>query len=175
MPEESTQNADNENQKQQPAGAENAVRTFTQEQVDEIVKQRLARAKHEKPADYDELKSKAAELDEIKNQSESDIEKLQSRIDKLENENKSMKHAREVDEWRAEVAKETGVPASVLRGDTLDELKAHADAVKAAMTFYPSVDPGTPAKSKLTPEQIGEIKDPVARIRARAQLIADAQ
>lgn len=31
--------------------------------------------------------------------------------------------------WREEVSKETNVPASVLRGDTLEEIKAHADAL----------------------------------------------
>lgn len=153
------------------AGAGDAEKTFTQQQVDEIVKQRLARAKHDKPADYDELKAKAEELDEIKNKSESDLEKLQGRIDKLEGENKAMKHAAELASWRDEVAKETGVPASVLRGDSLDELKAHAEAIKEAMPSYPSVDPGKPANAKLTSEQVSKIKDPVERIKARAWLI----
>lgn len=169
MPEENTQNADNANE--QTAGADNATKTFTQEQVDEIVKQRLARAKRERPADYDELKKKAAELDEIKNQSESELDKLQGRIDKLESENKSMKHASDVAAWKAEVAKETGVPASVLRGDTLEELQEHAQAVKAAMPAYPSVNPGKPAH-EITPEQVSAIADPVERVKARARMLA---
>lgn len=173
MPEENTQNADeNATKQQQTAGADNAAKTFTKEQVDEIVKQRLARAKREKPADYDELKKKAAELDEIKNQSDSELDKLQGRIDRLESENKSMKHAREVDEWKGEVANETGVPASILRGDTLEELQEHARAVKAAMPAYPQVDPGKPANAKLTPDQVDAIADPVERVKARARMLA---
>lgn len=169
MAEQSTQNA--ENASGQTAGAENAAKTFTQEQVDEIVKQRLARAKREKPADYDELKKKAAELDEIKDKSESELDKLQGRIDKLESENKSMRHARDVAGWKDEVSKETGVPASILRGDTLEELQEHAQAVKAAMPAYPSVDPGNPAQS-ITPEQVSAIADPVERVKARARMLA---
>ena len=34
-------------------------KTFTQEEVDDIIKKRLARAKSDVPADYEELKSKA--------------------------------------------------------------------------------------------------------------------
>lgn len=49
--------------------------TFTQEDVDRIVQERLARAKPKKPADYEDLKAKAARLDEIEAENQSETEK----------------------------------------------------------------------------------------------------
>lgn len=46
---------------------------------------------------------------------------------------------------RLQIAAETGVPAELLRGVTSDELRAHADALKAyAGQGYPSAPPPTP-------------------------------
>lgn len=50
-------------------------KTFTQEEVDRIVQERLARAKPKKPADYDDLKAKAARLDEIEAEQATEQEK----------------------------------------------------------------------------------------------------
>ena len=50
---------------QAPGSGEPAQeRTFTQEQVDRIVQERLARAKAQVPPDYEEAKAKAAKYDE---------------------------------------------------------------------------------------------------------------
>ena len=38
-------------------------------------------------------------------------------------------HRDQVAAWRAQVSKETGVPADVLRGDTLEDLQAHGEAL----------------------------------------------
>lgn len=51
------------------------ARTFSQEDVDRIVQERLARAKNAPPPDYDELKKKAALLDEIEEQSKTELER----------------------------------------------------------------------------------------------------
>ena len=50
-------------------------RSFTQEQVDQIVEKRLAKERG-KYKDYDELKSKAMKLDEMENAGKSEIDKL---------------------------------------------------------------------------------------------------
>lgn len=172
MPENMTQEP--EESKETPGTtAENAEKTFTQSQVDEIVKQRLARAKHEKPADYDELKQKAERYDQAMTESESNLSKLQARIDALEGENKEMKHQKEIASWRDDVANKTGVPASVLRGDTKEDIEAHAQAIKDALSAYPTVNPGKPAPQKMTREQVDAITDPIARVKARAKLIED--
>ena len=51
------------------------AQTFTQEDVDRIVQERLARQKPRKPADYDDLKAKAERLDEIEAENATDLEK----------------------------------------------------------------------------------------------------
>jgi len=50
-------------------------KTFTQEQVDRIVQERLARAKSTPPADYEDLKAKAAKFDQLEEANKSDLEK----------------------------------------------------------------------------------------------------
>jgi len=51
-------------------------KSFTQADVDRILADRLARAKAEPPADYDQLKAAAAELEKLKNDQMSETEKL---------------------------------------------------------------------------------------------------
>jgi len=60
-----------------------AARTFSQADVDRIVKDRLARQKGQF-ADYDDLKLKASKLDEIEAQNQTELEKAQKRAAELE-------------------------------------------------------------------------------------------
>jgi len=59
------------------------VKNFTQEEVDRIVRDRLKRER-EKYADYDTLKSSAAELAKIREQQMTEEEKLRTRLEELE-------------------------------------------------------------------------------------------
>ena len=59
-------------------------RTFTQEDVDRIVKERLARAKSTPPADYEDLKKKAAEWDKAQEAAKSELERANERAAKAE-------------------------------------------------------------------------------------------
>ena len=63
-----------------PAGE----KTFTQADLDRIVAERLARAKAQPPADYDQLKAQAAELEALKASQLSEQEKLQKRAEAAE-------------------------------------------------------------------------------------------
>lgn len=54
-----------------------APRSFSQEEVDRIVKDRLARAKATPPADYEEAKRKAALLDQLEEAQATELEKAQ--------------------------------------------------------------------------------------------------
>lgn len=54
-----------------------AAKRFSQADIDRIVQDRLARAKSKPPADYDDLKARAAKLDELEAASKSDLEKAQ--------------------------------------------------------------------------------------------------
>ena len=118
-----------------------AVRTFTQEEVDKLLGQRLyeERAKY---ADYAELKSKAEKHDELEQMIEDAKTKnteLQSKIDSLQ---------RDIDigNIRKKVSAETGIPADLLTGETEESCKTQAEAMikwrSSQVPNYPSVKDG---------------------------------
>lgn len=116
-------------------------RTFTQAELNAIVQKRIGEvsAKYE---NYEELKEKAQLYDQQEEASKSELQKASERAEKLQAELDSMKKAAETRALCDKVAKETGVPAELLRGSTEEELKAHAEAIKAfnKKPAYPSVE-----------------------------------
>lgn len=95
-----------------------APKLFTQEQVDRIVRDRIARER-EKYADYDELKARAAEADKSK----SAIERIEAKLDEAEKRAAKAEDAN----LRREVADELGLSpkqARRLTGKTREELLA---------------------------------------------------
>jgi hypothetical protein len=64
--------------------ADQAARTFSQEDVDRIVKERVARAKATPPADYEDLKASAAKLAEIEEANKTELEKERDKAAKAE-------------------------------------------------------------------------------------------
>lgn len=101
----------------------------TQEDLDKIIGKRLARER-EKYAGFEDLKAKAEKYDAIEEGQKTELQKLQERIEKAEKENAAFKQREQVSTWAAEVSKETGVPANLLRGSTKDELESHAAMLK---------------------------------------------
>ena len=89
--------------------------TFTQDELNKIVGERLARER-DKYSDYDELKKKAAAFDEAQEAQKSELQKAQDRALALEAELNGLKKRDEVRTVRETVATETGVPASLLTG-----------------------------------------------------------
>ena len=136
-------------------------RTFTQAEVDEMVKTRLGRERS-KYADYDDLKAKAAKYDEIEERSKSMLQRETERADDLQKQLDDMKKAQTVRELRTRVAESTGVPYLLLTADTEEGCEEQA---KAIMAFakpdgYPKVKDGgevhhSPGK-KTTREQFAE-------------------
>lgn len=139
------------NGESQPAGGS---RTYTLEEVDARIKARIDKqnAKHAK--ETEELQDQLAEKS-------SKLEEANARLGELE-------HERELREWAEQAAEENGVPASLLRGDTLEEMQAHAAQIKAAMPSYPVLpsDNGEPGIPGVTKEEIYAIKDRNERVRA---------
>lgn len=127
---------------QEPNAGEQ-IRTFTQEEVNAIVGKRLAEEKG-KFSDYEDLKAKAMKLDEIEEANKSELQKATERANNLEAELNGLKKAEEVRLMRENVAKKTGVPSSLLNGDTEDACKAQAEAIKAYAQpgGYPKVKDG---------------------------------
>lgn len=117
--------------------------SFTQEELNAIVGKRLAR-EAEKYADYEELKAKAAKLDELEESAKTELQKATEKAEKLEAELNSLKKAGEVRAMRDEVATETGVPANLLTGETEEDCRKQAEAILsfAKVGDYPSLKDG---------------------------------
>lgn len=100
----------------------------SQEQFDEVVKDRLERERRkvaEGFADYDDLKAKAAELG-----------KAQARVKELEDAADERSKADELSRLHAKVAKDAGLPESVvepLSGTDEETLAAQAKTIAEAM------------------------------------------
>ena len=92
-------------------------KTFTQDEVNQIIGDRLRR-ESVKYADYEDLKTKAEKYDELSGQNQA----LQTELDEL-------KSANAIRDMRSKVAEETGVPANLLTGMTEEECQNQASAI----------------------------------------------
>ncbi|MBQ9621246.1 MAG: hypothetical protein IJR41_04850 [Atopobiaceae bacterium] len=140
----------------------------SQEQLDKIIQNRLTRerAKH---ADYDELKSKAARLDELEQANKTELEKANERANELQKQVDAY-HAREQrEQWARAASQETGVDASLIRGDSAEEMLAHAQAIKSLRPAYPAINDSGKPKPSLTKDEILAIKNTAERRRAIAE------
>lgn len=81
----------------------------------------------------DRAKASYSDTEELKKLKETQAaadQQTAKRIEELERENAAYKSAKQQEEWKAAVSKETGVPAGVLRGTTLEEIQSHAEALQ---------------------------------------------
>lgn len=122
---------------------EEATKTFTQDDVNRIVEDRLKRER-EKFADYSVLKEKSEKFDAMEEANKSELQKALDRANALETELADRKKADEVREVREKVAKETGIPVHLLKGATEEECKEEAKAIAefAKPSGYPQVKDG---------------------------------
>lgn len=126
---ENTGNNTAEAGEQQP-NQEQESQSFSQEDVNRIVQERLQRER-EKYSDYDDLKSAAERAQEL----EAEKTTLAERVAEFEAKEEQSKLV-------AQVADDVGVPADVLRGSTKEELEAHAEVLKSLMKPTGPVIPG---------------------------------
>lgn len=130
---------------QEQATKEVEVKTFTQEEVNGIVNDRLARERKKyEGIDLEALKSKAAKFDKMEEANKTELEKANDRAKALQAELDGIRKANEVKEMREQVAKEIGIPANLLTGNSEEECKEQAEAIKAFAnpSGYPSVRDG---------------------------------
>lgn len=127
MPENVTDNANQEE------------RTFTQAEVDAIVGDRLKRDRA-KYSDYEEVKAKAAQYDELQEAAKTDLQKAEERASKAEAELERIRKRDEVAKLKADVAREYGISPDVLRGETEEDITAHAESLKAYFKGYPTTN-----------------------------------
>ncbi len=114
-------------------------KTFTQADVDRIVTNRLARY-----SDYEELKAKASKYDEAEEANKSELQKALDRANELQTKLDGLEKANAVRQIRDEVSQATGIPVSLLTGNTKEDCEAQARAIADFKTqnAYPAVKDG---------------------------------
>lgn len=115
----------NKNTHEQDAG-----KTFTQSELDQIISERLKRER-EKYADYDELKGKAEKYDQSVEAGKSEMQKANEAIENLKTQLSGYMKAEEIRKVREKVSTDTKVPYSLLTGETEDDCKKQAEAILA--------------------------------------------
>lgn len=103
----------------------------SQAELDRIIQDRVARVKNQY-ADYDDLKTKAGQVDTF----QSRITELEATNTELDGKVKGFAAEKERAALVSSIAKDKKVPADALRGSTKEELEAHADQL--AELFKPS-------------------------------------
>lgn len=150
----------NENETPTPSeSTEQQERTFTQAELDAIVRDRLKRER-EKYADYTELRKKAEAYDAAEEASKSELQKAVERAEKAESELSSLKEAQERAELVARLAAEKGVDADMLARMSGD-VAANADWLAehdAARPKFPNVPDNGEVSSPSTGNQTEFIK-----------------
>lgn len=117
--------------------------TFTQDEVNTIINDRLKRerAKYE---DYEALKAKATKFDEMEEANKTELQKANEKASALEAELTALKSANSIREIRDRVSTETGIPSSLLTAETEEECQEQAKAILAYAkpSSYPVVKDG---------------------------------
>lgn len=135
---------ENNDSEQQPA---DQPKTFTQEQVNALIaseKRKLG----EKFADYDDLKTKATQFDQLEQDSKSELQKALDRAAEAEQKAAALEAKEQVAAWAKEITKDSQIPASALRGSTREELETHFKDLEALIP--------KPQQQKRTPVPAGK-------------------
>lgn len=74
-------------------------------------------------------KSAADELEQLKESRMTEQQKAEAKASRLQKELDQLKAEKQSNEWRSQVADESGLPASLIVGSTLEEMQAHAKAI----------------------------------------------
>lgn len=104
-------------------------KTFTQAEVDRIIKDRLVRAKAEPPSDYAELQAKAAKLAELESANQTELEKIMARAEAAE------KKAADADERARKSNLRSAVTAAASEAGAVDIDAVFALLPQDAVTF----------------------------------------
>lgn len=105
----------------------------SQADLDRIVGTRVERTKAQF-ADYDDLKTKAAEFDKVTEASKSEAQKQAEALAAAQKELDRYKTREQTSAWAKEIVKGSPVPPSALRGSTREELQAHFEELKPLVT-----------------------------------------
>lgn len=123
---------------------EQETKTFTQDELNAIVNDRLGREKA-KYSDYEAMKAKAAKYDELEEANKTELQKASEKVSALQDELNAIKKQNEIRDIRAEVAKEMGIPAELLTAENREDCETQAKAINAyasAQAGYPQLKDG---------------------------------
>lgn len=125
------------------AAATQAERTFTQKELDDILQARLGKERS-KYADYEDLKAKAAKLDEIEAANKTELQKATEKAEAYKKELEGLKKEAAVSAIRAKVATDKNIPVNLLTADTEEACIAQAEGILnfAKPGAYPVVRDG---------------------------------
>lgn len=149
---------------------EDQGRTYSQQEfqakLDAAIKERLGREK-KKFADYDELKAKAAKLDEIEEANKTELQKAQDRIAELEAANEARLAAEKKAQTINDIAKEYRVPdelKALLTADDEDELKAQAELLGSKFAEASTNDGKEPADIDAPKDEMDEFFEQLSEV-----------
>lgn len=126
---------DNQGNNQQQQQTPPEQKTFTQEELERILSERLKRER-EKYKDYDELKKAAEELKKLKEAQMSETEKLQAKLAEMERERMELElqlQEARVENLKLKVLDEMGLPrawANRIFGTSEEEIRQDAEELK---------------------------------------------
>lgn len=136
-------------------------RTFTQAELDEIVKARLAKERA-KYGDYETLQQKASKFDEMEEANKSELQKATEKAESLQKQVDAMTKEKSVREIREKVAVATGVPTRLLNGETEEACTEQAKAILEFMNQsngYPTIKDGGEANITEKKSEIKQFED----------------
>lgn len=142
MAEEQTENQTQPQEHQNDAAAiprepDQRQRSYSEEDVNRIVKERLARerAKH---ADYDDVKRRAGEADTL----QSELEKSKAETEELRTKVEQAEHERKLTAIRSTVAAKYGIadPTVLAVGDDEEQIDAYAQKLMQVFRPYARLD-----------------------------------
>ena len=162
------------------SGGGNESKTFTQEQVNRMIQERLARAKHEEPADYAELKAKAAKYDELEDAKKTELERITEQVasaqksaDEWQSKFEELQAQRQHESEVRKAASEFGVDVDVLMrmGGDVEENAKLLQAKESARPKFGSMRDGgeQTAPAEALDEALKGAKSTSERIRIRAE------
>ena len=105
------------------------TKTFTQDELNQIVAERVKKEK-QKYEGFEDLKDKAAKYEKLQEESKTDLQKAEEEAARLKQELDSMKSAEKLRQIKAEVSGKTGIPESLLTEATEEACEEQAKAIK---------------------------------------------
>lgn len=103
------------------------------------------------------------------------IESMAQQIEELKADAEKARKQAEYQTLLSNVSQATGIPAQLIKGTTEEEMTQSAQAIaeyaKSTGAGFPQDKGGGAKKQGLTRDEIAKIKDPVARVKARAENI----